>query len=203
MRGLTTAARATAGLATTSEGRTLANSQSIEQFLAGVERRALRTAQFATRNTDEALDLVQDAMIGLVRSYAQRPAEEWAPLFYSILQSRIRDWQRRTAVRNRLRAWLRPATDGDGEERDVWQDIADPAAKNPAEAMALKNTTHAVEQALRALPARQREAFLLRVWEGLDVAQTATAMGCSEGSVKTHYSRAVHSLRELLEDHWE
>lgn len=203
MRGLTTAAHATAGLATTNEGRTLANSQSIEQFLSGVERRALRTAQFATRNTDEALDLVQDAMIGLVRSYAQRPADEWAPLFYSILQSRIRDWQRRAAVRNRLRAWLRSDTDGDGEERDVWQDIADPAAKNPAEAMALKNTTQAVEQALRALPARQREAFLLRVWEGLDVAQTATAMGCSEGSVKTHYSRAVHSLRELLEDHWE
>jgi RNA polymerase sigma-70 factor (ECF subfamily) len=192
-----------ADLAETSEGRTLANSQSIEQFLSGVERRALRMAQFATRNTDEALDLVQDAMIGLVRHYAGRPADEWTPLFYSILHSRIRDWQRRSAVRNRLRTWLRSDKDADGEDHDVWQDIADPAAKSPAEIMALKNSTHAVEKALRSLPARQREAFLLRVWEGLDVTQTAYAMGCSEGSVKTHYSRAVHSLRELLEDHWE
>ena len=203
MRGVLTALSDTTDLANTDEGQTLANNQSIEQFLSGVERRALRTAQFATRNTDEALDLVQDAMIGLVRNYAQHPADEWPPLFYSILQSRIRDWQRRTTVRNRLRAWLRPDTDADGEERDVWQDIADPSAKNPVEVMALKNSTQAVEKALCALPTRQREAFLLRVWEGLDVAQTATAMGCSEGSVKTHYSRAVHSLRELLEDHWE
>ena len=203
MRGLLTAVGVTADLATTNEGQTLANSQSIEQFLSGIERRALRTAQFATRDTDEALDLVQDAMVGLVRNYSGRPADEWTPLFYSILQSRIRDWQRRTVVRNRLRAWLRPDTDADGEERDVWQDIADPAAKNPAELMALKNSTRAAEKALQALPTRQREAFLLRVWEGLDVAQTAYAMGCSEGSVKTHYSRAVHSLREILEDHWE
>ncbi len=203
MRGMLTAVGVTADLANTNEGQTLANSQSIEQFLSGIERRALRTAQFATRDTDEALDLVQDAMIGLVHNYSGRPADEWTPLFYSILQSRIRDWQRRTAVRNRLRVWLRPDTDADGEERDVWQDIADTAAKNPAELMALKNSTRAAEKALQALPTRQREAFLLRVWEGLDVAQTATAMGCSEGSVKTHYSRAVHSLRGLLEDHWE
>jgi len=190
-------------LTSTDGGRALANSQSIEQFLSGVERRALRMARFATRNTDEALDLVQDAMIGLVRNYARRPAEEWPPLFYKILHSRIRDWQRRATVRNRWQAWLHPRAAADGEEYDAWQDIADPAAKTPAENMALKNSTQALETALHALPARQREAFLLRVWEGLDVAQTAHAMGCSEGSVKTHYSRAVHSLRDSLEDHWE
>jgi RNA polymerase sigma-70 factor (ECF subfamily) len=203
VRDVLTAVGTAAGLASTHGGRTLADSQSIEQFLSGVERRALRVAQFATRNTDEALDLVQDAMIGLVRHYAGRPADEWTPLFYSILQSRIRDWQRRSAVRNRLRSWLGSGKDADGEDHDAWQDIADPAAKSPVEAMALKNSAQAVEKALQALPTRQREAFLLRVWEGLDVTQTAAAMGCSEGSVKTHYSRAVHSLRESLEDHWE
>lgn len=184
------------------KGRTLVNGQSIEQFLAGVERRALRMAQFATGNSDEALDLVQEAMIGLVRGYSRRPPDEWAPLFHRILQSRIRDWQRRSKVRNRWRAWLHSA-DPDDESHDPWQDIADPGAKTPGEMMALNDGARAVETALRALPARQREAFLLRVWEGLDVAQTAYAMGCSEGSVKTHYSRAVHSLRGSLEDHWE
>ncbi len=200
---MATAVDVTANPANSNEERTLIDSQSIEQFLSGIERRALRTAQFATRNTDEALDLVQDAMIGLVRNYSGRPAHEWTPLFYRILQSRIRDWQRRSAVRNRLRAWLPLDSQVDGEEHDPLQNIADPAAKTPVEIMALKNTTQAVEKALQSLPTRQREAFLLRVWEGLDVTQTAYAMGCSEGSVKTHYSRAVHSLRELLEDHWE
>jgi RNA polymerase sigma-70 factor (ECF subfamily) len=202
MRMVTTAGVA-GSFTDANEGRTLASNQSIEQFLSGIEHRALRMAQFATRDTDEALDLVQDAMIGLVRNYSQRPAEEWAPLFYRILQSRIRDWQRRSMVRNRWRAWLHPVHNADEEEPDVWQDIADPSAKTPAETMALKNSTQALEKALHALPLRQREAFLLRVWEGLDVAHTASAMGCSEGSVKTHYSRAVHSLRDLLEDHWE
>ncbi|MBI5611536.1 MAG: RNA polymerase sigma factor [Gammaproteobacteria bacterium] len=180
----------------------MVSSQSIEQFLAGIERRALRMAQFATGNSDEALDLVQEAMIGLVRGYRGRPPDEWAPLFHRILQSRIRDWQRRSRVRNRWRAWLH-SSDPDDDSRDPWQDIADPGAKTPGEQLALTDGARALETALRALPARQREAFLLRVWEGLDVAQTAYAMGCSEGSVKTHYSRAVHSLRDSLEDHWE
>jgi len=185
------------------KGRALVNSQSIEQFLAGIERRALRMAQFATSNSDEALDLVQEAMIGLVRNYRHRPSDEWAPLFHRILQSRIRDWQRRSKVRKRWHIWLHSGADGNEDGHDIWQDIADPGAKTPGEEMALKDGTRALETALRALPVRQREAFLLRVWEGLDVVQTAFAMGCSEGSVKTHYSRAVHSLRASLEDHWE
>jgi RNA polymerase sigma-70 factor (ECF subfamily) len=201
MRTITAAAVAD-GFTHTDKGRTLASNQSIEQFLAGIERRALRMAQFATGNSDEALDLVQEAMIGLVRNYRRRPPEEWPPLFHRILQSRIRDWQRRSKVRNRWHVWLHPGADGE-DDHDVWQNIADPGAKTPGEELALKDSTRALETALRALPTRQREAFLLRVWEGLDVAQTAYAMGCSEGSVKTHYSRAVHNLRGSLEDHWE
>lgn len=198
-----TAAGVADGFTHTDKGRTLVSSQSIEQFLAGIERRALRMAQYATSNSDEALDLVQEAMIGLVRNYRRRPPDEWAPLFHRILQSRIRDWQRRSKVRNRWHAWLHSGADGDDDGHDVWQEIADPGAKTPSEEMALKDGTRALETALRALPTRQREAFLLRVWEGLNVAQTAYAMGCSEGSVKTHYSRAMHSLRDSLEDHWE
>jgi RNA polymerase sigma-70 factor (ECF subfamily) len=155
-------------------------------------------ARFATSNTDEALDLVQDAMLDFVKRYSGRPEAEWYVLFYRILHSRIIDWYRRASVRNRLRHWF----DADSEEReDPLNNIADPAAPGPEELTILRYTGEALETAVRRLPLRQRQAFLLRAWEGFDVAQTAAAMGCSEGSVKTHYSRAVHTLRGLLEDY--
>jgi RNA polymerase sigma-70 factor (ECF subfamily) len=154
-------------------------------------------AQIATGSRDEALDLVQDAMLNLATRYADRGETEWAPLFHTILQSRIRDWYRRKQVRNRVRAWFRRGADG--EELDPLDAVPDPAA-GPAERLVLGRATERLEAALRALPLRQQQAFLLRAWEGLDVADTATAMGCSEGSVKTHYSRAVHRLRAQLED---
>jgi RNA polymerase sigma-70 factor (ECF subfamily) len=175
--------------------------RTLDEFLAGIERRAFRIAQYACGDAEEALDIVQEAMLDLVRVYRNRPSADWAPLFHRILQNRIRDWRRRTWVRRRWRVWL-----GDGradEEEDPLQNIADGTARGPGEQAALNRTAVALQQALGRLPLRQQQAFLLRVWEGLDVAQTADAMGCSEGSVKTHFSRAVHSLRGLLEDHWE
>jgi len=173
----------------------------MDRFLAGVERRALRMAEFAVGNRDDALDLVQDAMIALVKKYGGRPEGEWGALFHRILQSRIRDFHRRSRVRNRLFAWLTHS--GDEEDAgDPIADIADPVAAGPAETLAGRDAVARLETALKTLPARQQQAFLLRSWEGLDVAGTAFAMGCSEGSVKTHYSRAVSRLRELLEDHW-
>lgn len=175
----------------------------MDQFLAGVERRAFRMARYATGDAEEALDVVQEAMLDLVRVYRTRPPPDWAPLFHRILQNRIRDWQRRTWVRRRWRVWLRDPGSEDGEGEDPLHNIADPAARDPGAQAALHHTTTALQAALQCLPPRQQQAFLLRVWEGLDVAQTAYAMGCSEGSVKTHYSRAVHSLRDLLEDHWD
>ena len=171
-----------------------------ERFLADVERRALRIAEYATRNREDALDIVQEAMLKLAERYAARPAEEWPPLFHSILRSRIRDWQRRTIVRNRLRVWLRVADD-EAASSDPVGALPDPLGATPERIVAGERAVERLETAIRDLPARQREAFVLRVWEGLDVADTARAMGCSEGSVKTHLSRAMHALRDVLEEY--
>lgn len=177
--------------------------QELDGFLAGVERRAFYTARLATRNADDALDLVQDAMTALVHRYADRPAAEWAPLFHRILQNRIRDWSRRRALRDRFRAWLGPRTEAAGERNDdPIAELPDGSGANPAELAERSAVGSALESALRTLPLRQRQAFLLRAWEGLDVAETARAMRCSQGSVKTHYSRAVRALRAVLGDAW-
>ncbi len=184
------------------EAASLDQTKELDRFLADVERRAFRIAEVSLRDPDDALDVVQDAMLKLVRSYSARPAAEWRPLFYRILENGIRDLQRRRSVRGRLMAWLPgPKEDPDGEAQDPLEGVADGAPEAPAllmqaQAMAQLHTS------LRALPARQREAFLLRTVEGLDVAATALAMGCSEGSVKTHYSRAVHTLRAALGEVW-
>lgn len=180
---------------------TLHRTQALDRFLAGIERRAFRMAKIATGDADEAMDLVQDAMLKLVQHYRDRDEAEWGPLFHRILQHRIRDWYRRTKVRNRWRQWF-----GKGEESDAQLDflesVPDTSQLSSDKQLALKQAAVALEQALRTLPFRQQQVFLLRAWEELDVAQTATAMGCSQGSVKTHYFRAVHTLRKLLGDHW-
>jgi len=156
-------------------------------------------AQFATGNRDEALDIVQDAMLALASRYGRRGSDEWGPLFHRILQSRIHDWYRRRRTQHRWLVWL--GSDNDDDE-DPLAALPDPDARRPEEQLGNTRAGAALETALASLPLRQQQAFLLRTWEGLDVAATAAAMGCSEGSVKTHYSRAVHTLRELLEDHW-
>jgi RNA polymerase sigma-70 factor (ECF subfamily) len=160
----------------------------------------LRIAEIGVRDRDEALDLVQDAMIKLVRNYSDRGREEWTPLFYRILQNGVRDWHRRQAVRNRVMVWFgrKPADDND---YDLIAAAPDPAGRAPDEELQNSEAMDSLETAVHQLPARQREAFMLRTFEGLDVAGTAVAMGCSQGSVKTHYSRAVHALRERLEEH--
>ncbi len=155
------------------------------------------------RSHEDAQDAVQEAMFQLAKRYASRPPEEWAPLFYRILQSRIRDTQRRRAVRNRVLSFFGGQRgDGDDELPDPIASAPDPTALDPREQVAQAEAMVALEKALGELPGRQREAFMLRILEGLDVAQTAQAMGCSEGSVKTHLSRAVHSLRKSLGEHW-
>lgn len=169
--------------------------RALERFLADVERRAFRIARMATGNDDDALDLVQDAMLSLARHYGRRPQEEWRPLFHRILTNGIRDFSRRRRVRQRLFAWW--PTRADQEDAPPEPEAVDPGA-GPAEALEGSEAMAALEAALTALPERQREAFVLRTLEGLDVAATAVAMGCSEGSVKTHYFRAVHTLRERL-----
>lgn len=181
---------------------TLQREQELNRFLAEVEKRALRIAEISVRDRDEALDLVQDAMIKLARKYADRSIDEWTPLFYRILQNRVRDWHRRQAVRNRVMVWFGRSGNEDNDY-DAVATAPDSKGRTPDEQLQSHEAMQGLEVALCELPARQREAFMLRTFEGLDVAGTATAMGCSAGSVKTHYFRAVHSLRESLGEHWQ
>ena len=165
---------------------------SIDQFLAGIGTRAFRFAEAGLRHREDALDAVQDAMIKLL-GYRDRPAEEWTPLFWSILRSRIIDLQRRRSFR--LKFWAAPVED----EEDTSIDWAD-ASAGPSRLQESGEAWGRMVQALRKLPARQREAFTLRVLEELDVATTARVMKCSEGSVKTHLSRAREALQSQLEE---
>ena len=164
-----------------------------------VERRAYRIAEIATGNADDALDVLQDAMYKLVQKYADRPTEEWGPLFQTILQSRIKDHHRRNFVRNRYRVWFSHRDDEDPQ--DPIQTAQDENAVNPEDAMDMNSSMEVLEQAVRQLPGRQQQAFMLRALEGLDVKETARIMKCSEGSVKTHYFRALSTLKEKLGDY--
>ncbi len=176
----------------------MTTSRALDQFLASVEKRAFKMAQLGLRNDDDALDAVQDSMMKLVQSYSARPEAEWTPLFFRILTNRVRDLQRRRTVRGRIMAWL-PLSDpeDDGEPFDPVAQAPSPDA-TPAKRLELDEAIGVLETAVAGLPPRQQQAFLLRNFEGLDVAQTASAMGCSEGSVKTHYFRALGTLREKL-----
>jgi RNA polymerase sigma-70 factor, ECF subfamily len=170
----------------------------MQDFLAGIEGRAFRIAQFATHNRDDALELVQDAMMKLVQNYAGKSADEWPALFYSILQTRIRDWHRRQAVRNRFRTWF--AWHAEEEAEDPLEQAPAEASWEPSASLENDQFMQRLNQELGELPYRQQQVFLLRVWEGLDIAQTAEVMQCSESSVKTHHARALQKLREQLEE---
>lgn len=163
-----------------------------------MEKKAFHYARIATGNEQEALDIVQDAMLKLVQRYAERDEQEWGPLFHRILQSRIRDWYRRGLVRNRLRVWFGGR---DGGEDDPLESSPAPGSDGPLHQLEADRFGIELERALNRLPYRQQQAFLLRAWEGLSVDETAQAMDCSSGSVKTHYSRALASLRQQLEEY--
>jgi RNA polymerase sigma-70 factor (ECF subfamily) len=184
------------------DSTTNSQSRALNQFLAGVELKAFKIAQAALRHEDDALDAVQDAMLQLARAYSERPAEEWKPLFYRILENRIRDMQRRRTVRGRVMSWL--PSRGNEEDDEEQDPIAQAPSfdPQPPRKLEIAETMEALEKAIETLPRRQQQVFMLRTLEGLDVAETATAMGCSEGSVKTHYFRALQSLRAQLGDFW-
>ncbi|MEQ8485152.1 MAG: RNA polymerase sigma factor [Pseudomonadales bacterium] len=179
-------------------GEAVPDPADMNAFLASVEKRAFHLARFAVGHSDDALDIVQDAMLALVRRYGDRPRDEWRPLFFRILQSRIGDHHRRSSVRRRWFGWLGGGPDEDG---DGFDQVPDPAAIDPAASLDQDGAADAVGTAVSSLPLRQQQAFLLRTLEGLSVAETAAAMGCSQGSVKTHYSRAVQTLRQSLQEH--
>jgi RNA polymerase sigma-70 factor (ECF subfamily) len=177
--------------------------QELNDFLKSVERRAFKRAAYAVRNDDAALDIVQDSMIRLTQSYADRPSNEWPMLFQRILSNATLDWFRRQKVRNAVFMNIGDleATVGDDDnDFDLLESLrTDQASNEGADDSASRlETLSQIEEEVGKLPARQREAFLMRYWEELDVAETAAAMGCSEGSVKTHCSRAVQALSKAL-----
>ena len=177
----------------------------LESFLAAIEKKAFRMARVATGgNTEDALDIVQDAMLAFVRKYASSPESDWRPLFFRVLQNQIRDWYRRQAVRNRWRGWLKNFQDADEADRheDPMAGVADDKTSEPPVELENREAMVVLEKALHKLPVRQQQAFLLRLWEGMSIVETAAAMGCAAGSVKSHYARAVKSLRKELEGHW-
>jgi RNA polymerase sigma-70 factor (ECF subfamily) len=187
---------------TPAEDSALESATTLDRFLASVERRAFRIAQMAVRDRDDALDIVQGAMLRLARHYARRPSEEWKPLFYRILYNGIRDWQRRRAARSRIFGFL-PGRWPDDEDAaaDPFECVAGDLPE-PSRQLMADEAMQRLEKALAQLPARQQQAFALRCLEGLDVAEAAAAMGCAEGSVKTHYFRALRTLRARLGEVW-
>jgi RNA polymerase sigma-70 factor (ECF subfamily) len=170
------------------DGVALNQQQSLDSFLKSIEKRAYKITEFAIQDRDEALDLVQNAMIKLVRNYSGHPEATWILLFYRILQNEIRDWKRK--------AWVRGLFVFNEDQISLIEDKA--LQSHPDRLLEQDSLNQKIQSAVRQLPLRQQQAFLLRTFEGLDVKQTATAMSCSEGSVKTHYSRAVNVLREQL-----
>ena len=182
----------------------LASRSELSSFLENAERRAFKQAVFAVRDEEAALDIVQDAMLRLSERYGDRDAGELAPLFQRILQNAIRDWYRRQKVRSLWTTLLSSLSPGRGEEEDhdPLETLAESGESNreegPQDRLERSQVVEILEKEISKLPARQREAFLMRYWEELDVAETAKAMGCSEGSVKTHCSRAAHALATAL-----
>jgi len=182
----------------------LASRSELSAFLEDVERRAFKQAVFAVRDEEAALDIVQDAMLRLAEKYGHRPAAELPLLFHRIVQNAIRDWYRRQKVRSLWTTLLSSLSPGHGEDED--QDPLETlrpldgsnVQESPGTQLQRTQVLEIIDQEISSLPGRQREAFLMRYWEELDVAETARRMGCSEGSVKTHCSRAAHALAEAL-----
>ncbi len=175
--------------------------RALDHFLRGIERRALRMAELGCRNPQDAMDIVQDAMMAFVRAYganeeSAKPQADWQRLFYTVLDSKVADFHRRQSVRNRFRSFFSFSAD---EEADQIQQVPDLDSVDALRQIADSQSRTRISSALRQLPDRQRQAFLLRIWEGFDVEQTAAIMKCSDGSVKTHLSRAMDKLRTLLE----
>jgi RNA polymerase sigma-70 factor (ECF subfamily) len=181
----------------------LATDKELNEFLRSVEKRAFKRSAYLVRDDDAALDIVQDAMIRLAEKYYDRPAAELPLLFQRILSNATMDWFRRQKVRKSVMQNLSDFEGGDGEDDfDLLEslEVGDGmlGGLSAADEVSRAQILHAIDKEVAELPARQREAFLLRYWEELDVAETASVMGCSEGSVKTHCSRAVHSLAKSL-----
>jgi RNA polymerase sigma-70 factor, ECF subfamily len=182
----------------------LTSQQELSAFLQSIEKRAFKRTAYAVRDEQAALDIVQDAMIRLAEHYGDKPAAEWGPLFQRILSNVTMDWFRRQKVRGNI---VRNFSDfegaGDNDDFDILEVLqsvsSSMATESAADTVSRTQVFALIESAIQDLPGRQREAFLLRYWEEMDTTETAQVMGCSEGSVKTHCSRAVKALAKALQ----
>ncbi len=181
----------------------MATDKELSDFLKSVEKRAFKRTVYAVRDDEAALDIVQDTMIRLAEKYADRPPAEWPMLFQRIMTNATMDWFRRQKVRNAVVQNMSDFDSGnDDDEFDLLEALQSVegslGSESAADSVSREQILLVIESEIAELPTRQREAFLLRYWEEFDVAETAEVMGCSEGSVKTHCSRAVHALAKAL-----
>lgn len=169
----------------------------LKNFMQEITGRALVMMESATHNQHGiAMDLVQEAFIALHKSYADKSTEEWYPLFYTILNNKLQDWRRKEARRNQPFSFFKKVSLDDDDVEQL--DIVDENTPNPYTFLDQAVTAEEIQEAIAQLPVRQQQAFMLRAWEGFDVQTTAQIMDCSEGSVKTHYHRAIQALRSTL-----
>lgn len=192
-------------------GRNNEDPATMDGFLGGVEYKAYHLARHAIWDHEQALDIVQDSMLKLVEKYSRRPAEEWPALFYTILNNRIRDIQRRRMVQEKAGKIVSLFRPGRAEDRQEESDLlettnpVDPAAGmgDPAAQLSNKQLRDLIERAVSGLPRRQNQVFVLREWQGLNVRETAQVLGCAEGSVKQHHFRAMRAMRKQLAEVWQ
>ena len=172
--------------------------RALDRFLRSVERKAFVIAEIATKNADDACDIVQDAMLKFAKNYVEHNEQEWPPLFFRVLRNQIVDFHRRHNLTQKIFSWFGKKT-AEGDD-DYSMDHFASDTQEPLEELIVKSELNDLLHSLKSLPDRQQQALLLRAWQGLSVKETASAMGCSDGSVKTHYSRAVHALRNQVKD---
>jgi RNA polymerase sigma-70 factor (ECF subfamily) len=174
----------------------------MEEFLKSVEKKAFRMIQIATGYTDDALDLLQDSMMAFVRKYSNKDESEWKPLFYRVVQNRIRDWHRREKLKKLFFIPMSNKRDSPDNHPDPIESMEDHKTINSFTILKTSQAMKKLNDVLKKLPTRQQQVFLLRSWEGLSIKETAKAMGCTQGTVKTHYFRAVIKLKQELEGVW-
>ncbi len=175
----------------------------MDAFLAGMEKRAYRIAYIALSDRDEALDVVQDTMMRMFVKYSDKPNSDWRPLFYKILSNRITDSHRSNTLGKRLKTWFKSSNSDDGISVDATDVLPSRTGEQPQHQMQSDTSMSVLDRSINSLPLRQQQAFLFRHWEGLSTKETATAMGCTTGSVKTHLSRALDALKTSLQPHYE
>ena len=175
----------------------------MDAFLASMEKRAYRIAYIGLHDRDEALDVVQDTMMRMFVKYSDKPKTDWRPLFYKVLSNRITDTHRSNTVRKKLQSWFKRDSSDDDSPVDAMDLMPSRVGEQPQNQMQSDKSMSVLERSINSLPMRQQQAFLFRHWEGLSTQETATAMGCTAGSVKTHLSRALDALKTSLQPHYE